>query len=317
MNILFLGNFEAHHSSETYYRNTLQKMGHNVICVQEGKQTCNSLLLAINREKPDYFFWVHTHGWHTPDMEKFLQACKHVGIITFAYHLDLYLGIQREIQMENDPFFKVDHFFTVDALMARHLNENTECNGHFLPAGVYEDDCYREAPSPEKYPHEIIFTGATNYHPEWPYRKKLVSWLKDTYGNKFAHYGPGGLDSIRGYPELNKLYASAKIVIGDTLCKDFTYPFYSSDRLFEVIGRGGFLIYPEIKGLDKYYKDMDDIVYYTFNDFNNLKFLIDKFLADNSAREVIMNRGFWRTRKEHTYRHRFEEILLYLEGFKK
>jgi hypothetical protein len=317
MTILFLGNFESEHSSENYYKRTLEKMGHTIYPVQEGTFNVKILYEAINVHAIDLFFWVHTHGWITPGIEGFLDKCRLNKITSFAYHLDLYLGIQREIQMVNDPFFKVDHFFTVDSLMARHLNENTECKAHFLPAGIFEDDCYRESPNHKKYPHEIIFTGATNYHPEWPYRQKLVSWLKQTYGDKFAHYGPGGLDSVRGYPELNRLYASAKIVIGDTLCKDFTYPFYSSDRLFEVIGRGGFLIYPEIKGLDKYYKEMDDVVYYEFDNFDNLKALIDHFLVDDLGREVIMNRGFWRTRKEHTYRHRFEEILLCLEGDKK
>ena len=58
---------------------------------------------------------------------------------------------------------------------------------------------------------------------------------------------------IRG-KELNDLYATAKVVVGDTLCKGFNYPYYFSDRLFETTGRGGFLIHPYIKGLEDYFE---------------------------------------------------------------
>jgi hypothetical protein len=309
MTILFLGNFEAEYSSENYYKKTLEAMGHEVVTVQEGKNDAHSLTYELITSGAKLFFWVHTHGWRTPGIEDFLQKCRELGVKSFAYHLDLYMGIQRETQLYKDPFFKVDYFFTVDALMARWLNEQTGyAKGYFVPAGVYEGDCVVGTMNREKYPYEIIFTGSTHYHHEWPYRKKLVEWLKATYGNKFGHYGPGGMESVRG-PELNNLYASAKIVIGDTLCKDFTYPHYSSDRLFEVIGRGGFLIYPDIKGLDDFYKDSDDYRTYRFDDFGGLKLLIDHYLTHPEEAFNIRMRGHFRTRMEHTYRHRLQHIL--------
>jgi hypothetical protein len=312
MTILFLGNFEAEFSSENYYKKTLESMGNLVIPQQENKATFDNLLRVIDTDHVDLFFWVHTHGWEISRIDSFLALCRLRGIKSFAYHLDLYLGIQRQVMIDTHPFFKVDYFFTVDRLMAEYLTQKGLSIGIAMPAGVFERDCYLEAPNHEKYPHEIIFTGSMHYHPEWPYRQKLINWLKETYGEKFAHYGGGGLPSVRGWPELNKLYASAKIVIGDTLCKDFKYPYYSSDRLFEVIGRGGFLIYPYIEGLEKFYTDFDDVVYYTFNDFENLKALIDHFLDDYERREIIRNRGFWRTRSQHTYKSRFTDMFEYL-----
>lgn len=313
-NILFLGNFEAEFSSENYYRKTFEKLGHTVIPMQEGKATVGSFMdvMVNQKEKIDLFFWVHTHGWNTPNIDIFLYDLKVNKIPSVAYHLDLYMGIQRERNLLSDPFFTVDHFFTVDKLMADWLNNRSVhamplAQGHFLPAGVFEDDCFLGTPNKEKYPHEIIFTGSKGYHPEWPYRPKLIDWLHDTYGDRFGHYGGGGLPTVRG-PELNNLYASAKVVVGDTLCKDFKYPYYSSDRLFEVTGRGGFLIYPKIEGIRDFFGGKE-LVIYDYNDFEGLHYSINFCLRNEDFREAIRSACHLRAKNEHTYTHRLQTLL--------
>jgi hypothetical protein len=327
MRILFLGNFEVSYSSESHYKKTLELMGHEVITVQEGRMQVSELHSRIGdvSQEPclqiDYFFWVHTHGWRMPGIEGFLGRCRELKIPTFAYHLDLYLGIQRERELYNDPFFTVDHFFTVDKMMADWLNDNRKqqsageykyAQGHFLPAGVFGPECYMGTPDREKYPHDIVFTGSKTYHPEWPYRPQLIDWLRETYGNRFGHYGGGGLPTLRG-DDLNNLYASAKVVIGDTLCKNFKYPFYSSDRLFEVTGRGGFLIYPSIQGLPNYFTGLSEIIFYDFGNFPMLRSLIDYYCVYDGHREMIRRNGHERAKREHTYHHRLDEIFRVLE----
>lgn len=305
MRILFLGNFEAEFSSENYYLKTFRKLGHEVICFQEGKT--DGVNIHITKDV-DMFFWVHTHGWKTPNIGITLDCCRKLNTPSVAYHLDLYMGIPREKMLFNDPYFQVDHFFTVDKLMADWLNANTRCQGHFLPAGVFEDECFLGTANKEKYPHDIVFTGSTNYHPEWPYRGQLIRWLKETYGSRFGHYGPGGLPTVRG-PELNNLYASAKVVVGDTLCKGFDYPWYTSDRLFEVCGRGGCLIYPTIKGISYFYDFGTEIHTYQFENFGDLRRIIEYCLdypqVVTDTRVAALNR----TISEHTYTHRMQKII--------
>lgn len=309
MRIAFIGNFSSEHSSENYYRKTFESLGHDVIQLQENNTSVSQVLEASLSS--DFLFWVHTHHWQfgkQNDVKNMLKRLKEVGKPSVGYHLDLFMGLQRERDLKSDPYWNIEHFFTVDKLMADHLNKNTKTKGYFLPAGVPESECLIGTPDHKKYPHEIIFTGSKGYHREYPYRVELINWLQSTYGDRFAHYGGGGKETIRG-KELNTLYCSAKIVVGDTLCKGFNYPEYLSDRFFEVPGRGGFMIFPYIQGAERHFESNEEMVFYEFGDFGDLKGKIDHYLQDHTNREAIRRAGFERAKREHTYRHRIEHII--------
>jgi hypothetical protein len=226
-------------------------------------------------------------------------------IPSIAYHLDLYMGLERWKEYQESDYFGVTHFFTVDKLMANWLNENTRTIAYYLPAGVFSQEAIY---TPETIKHQIVFTGSKSYHKEWPYRTELIDWLEHTYGSRFEHYGNDGIRRVRGL-DLNHLYASTKIVIGDTLCPDFEYPDYWSDRIYEVTGRGGFIIHPYIQGLETQFKIGTEIATYQYGDFDQLKSLIDYYLDNEIPREAMRNQGHARTKADHTYRNRWEAIF--------
>ncbi len=312
--IAFLGNFDVDYTSESHYKKTLEAMGVKVIPLQEGRAT----YIDITRVLPesDMFFWVHTHNFQTPRIEEALLMCKDLKIPSVGYHLDLWLGIEREKDLETDPYWKIDYFFSVDQRMVDLLNSREDLpKAFFLPAGVFGEECYL-GQKREGYAHDVIFVGSRGYHKEWPYRGQLISWLEQTYGPRFAQYGGGGRGTIRG-KDLNDLYASAKVVVGDTLCKDFTYPEYLSDRIFETTGRGGFLIHPYIRGMEKHFELLGkekEVQAYPFGDFEHLKYAIDYYLQNNEEREAIRLRGHKRTRLNHTYTKRLEQLIKTVEN---
>lgn len=311
MRVTFLGNFGVDYSSETHHKKSLESLGHEVIALQETQ--ASSQLVLQEAYKSDMFVWVHTHGWQTPGtipMRRVLQRLKAKNIPTVTYHLDLWLGLQRQNDLARDPVYTdIEWFFTVDPLMADWFNKNTRVKGRYLRAGVIESEMKLEH---VPYEHEIIFVGSKGYHPEWPWRPQLIDHLSQTFGTKFEHFGGDGLGVVRGGP-LTELYNRSKIVIGDSLVKNFDYPGYWSDRLYETVGRGGFIIFPRIEGLETEFvidpvHGKQELATYQFGDLEQLDASINWYLEHDDVREKIRELGFERC-KQYTYKKRWETII--------
>ena len=216
MKIVFVGNFRVDFTSETHHANTLVSMGHKVIRMQETECTTDQIL--ENGLKSDVVVWVHTHGWNTlgnVSITSMSDQLRQAGVPLISYHLDLWMGLNRQKDLDTEYYKALHHFFTVDKLMADYLNENTNTIGHFMPAAVYDKEVYiHKDYDPAYFEHEVVFVGSRGYHPEWPYRPQLIDWLAANY--KFTHVGGDGIGVVRG-DALNRLYAKSKIAIGDTL----------------------------------------------------------------------------------------------------
>lgn len=308
MKITFVGNHGVSYSSENHHCLTLESMGHTVVRLQEGQATSEQILTEAT--KSDLLVFIHTHGWKTPGtltMSQVFDMLHKMGKPTLTYHLDLWLGLERQKDLENDDFYKsIGHFFTVDKLMADWFNENSNVKGHYLQAGVFDQECYIDKSGG---PHnDVIFVGSKGYHPEWPYRPQLINWLASSYSSRFKHFGGDGLGTVRE-AALNQLYGSSKIAVGDTLCIGFDYPYYWSDRVYETLGRGGFLIHPYIKGMEEHFEDKKHLVFYEYGNFEQLKELIDYYLEHEDERENIRLAGHEHVKAHHTYKQRWEKIL--------
>ncbi|KZS63080.1 hypothetical protein A4G28_04405 [Mycobacterium ostraviense] len=297
------------HSSETHHALSLESLGHDVVKLQEGRATGEQILeesLAA-----DALVFVHTHSWSTPglELETVLRILNRAGTPTLTYHLDLWRGLQRQRDLDRDPFYRsIGWFFTVDKLMADWFRQKTAVKGEFMPAGVLEAECYI-SDGPSEHANDVIFVGSRNYHHEWRWRGELLDWLRKTYGSRFTHIGgDGDTGTIRG-EALNRAYANSKVAVGDTLCIGFEYPFYASDRLFECAGRGGAQVWPYIKGVDDWFTDREHLRFFQFGDFDNLRDNIDYLLEHDDERENMRRAGHELVKNNHTYRHRWQTIL--------
>ena len=310
--IVFLGNFEVSYSSENHHAKSLESLGHTVCKLQE--RTIKDSFVLQQAMNSDLFIWVHTHNWATPGrlgMAHVLEELKKANIPTMTYHLDLWFGLERQKDLEEDDFYKtIGHFFATDKLMTDWFNENTNVKGHFLPAGVYDKECYiHEDYNKYEFDYDVIFVGSKRYHHEHKYRAELIDFLRRIYGKRFLHVGgDGDTGTVRGN-DLNRIYAKSRIAVGDSLNIDFNYPYYTSDRLFESTGRGGFTIYPRIKGLEEYFVDEEEIVFYEHGNLKDLEEKINYYLEHDEERESIRMAGNKRTKSDHTYVNRWSTIL--------
>lgn len=306
MKIAILGNFSYAHSTEQHHLQALTDLGHTVVPLQEGATTAGQLVSQARTA--DLLLWVHTHGWDTPGgITSALRELRRAGTPTIAYHLDLWRGIGREKDLTGGhPYLSaVRDFFTVDPGMADWLNTHTSVRGHYLTAAVAHRECWT-VPAPTQ-DLDVVFVGSHRYHPEWNYRATLLLKLTERYGARF-HVIPGAGKAVRG-AELNRLYGRTKVVVGDTLCPGFDYPGYWSDRVYETLGRGGFLIHPRIPGMDVEFRDGEHLVYYDYTDFDGLFARIDHYLAAPAERETIRASGHAEVHARHTYLHRWQTIL--------
>lgn len=324
MKIFYVGNFNQSHCTEVHLANTLESLGHEVIRVQENSHTPDTLTNFINNNQFDLFLFTRTWG-ETVTLEH-LALLRERKIPSVSYHLDLYIGLARKYShhgktleevFKTDAFWNTDFVFTPDGdPVSQTIFEANGIKHQYMKAGVYKPECIKaKRDLLDDYKHEVLFVGGGDkigspniyVHSEWEYRNELVTWLYDTYGSRFTKFGHPQ-NTIRN-EELNQLYTDTKVVVGDSVCIGFNHTDYWSDRVYETIGRGGFLIHPYIKGLEEEFTDGETIVFYEYGNFNQLKEKIDYYLTNDEAREKIRKAGFELVKNKCTYTERLSRMI--------
>jgi len=317
MRILYVGNFAGEGSplgwcpNAEYIADTLKSLGHEVNSLNECDVTaeevieaakdCDFILTEEARLKGDF------QNDEKNKKDVLLNLFKPVlesGKPIVAWLTNIFFGImRREDHVLFNPIFKADIVFSTDGGHDAEF-KSAKVNHRLLRQGIYEPEAYI---SRKKYPTDaqIGFVGSV-YSEIWPYRKQLIEFLKYTYGGRFEHFGQSG--EIRHDP-LNDLCGTLKIVVGDSVRS----PHYWSNRIYEIIGRGGFFIHPIVEGLDEEFTPYEHFIQYKLGDFENLKRIIDYYLEHDEEREAIRMAGFEHCKKNHTYMHRVKEMLRVLQ----
>src|SRR5215831_4658075 len=242
--VVFVGNFSVPFSTESHHKWTWEQMGWEVTALQENQTSTDIIVAAC--QTAQLFQYTHTHGWETGgtfSMDEALEKIRKMGVPSFSYHLDVYWGLNRLDQRENrigkHASWKVDHFFSTDGAHEEEY-KNRGVNHHWMPPAVVGYGCYKGESRPA-LSTDVAFIGSSTYHPEYPFRGRLIQALQSKYGDRFNVF-----TGMRE-KQLNDLYASVKVVVGDHCFAGL--PHYWSDRLPETCGRGGFIVYPETEGM--------------------------------------------------------------------
>lgn len=308
MHVAYRGNFGVSFSTESHVAASLEHLGHTVVRLQEDKVSWAETIKAC--ERADLFLWTSTHSYAL----KWDGAAKAVETLnemlpTAAFHLDLFFGLNRSGSVTREPWFKLKFCFTADGDHPEEF-EAAGVNHHWSLPGVYHAECQLGS-ARDKFKSDLAFVGSWqgHYHQEWRGRFDLVEWLRNGYGTSVRFWPEPGKHAVRGL-ELCDLYASVKIVVGDSCFAD-TAKRYTSDRVYETVGRGGFLLYPRIEAVEAELIDKVHLCYYTPGDWDELRDLVKHWLHpdQDAQRAAIRKAGSAFVREHCSYLNRLTAML--------
>lgn len=221
---------------------------------------------------------VYTHGLTTPEMLAYLQ------------HFDIQLVV-------NDSVLPDYQANGINAAYWQVAYEPVDDNN--LPA----------MPA-----HDVVFLGNAYSEP----RQQLGRMLQNMQGVNVGLYGRGWKwgngDTTYNFPAGTALYQNSKIAIGDNQYQDQRG--FVSNRLFEALAAGAFLLHQTIPGLEELTGLVDGVHYVAFTDLNDLQRKVQYWLQTRRIEKRIeiaaAGRAF--VRQHHSFDARVDELLGLLEG---
>lgn len=310
LRFLQIGNLEPPHSTENELRKAIEFAGHSVTSLQEHERGTFDRAARMLADF-DLVFWTRTlhPRMDTVAMRRMLDAARSAGVPTVGYHLDLWHGLPRASEIGSHPFFEVDLLCTADG---GHDDEWAKLgiDHAWFPPGVSEAECEPGTPRPN-YASDVAFVGSwAGYHPEHVHRYELVSHLQRQWAGRVELWPKRGEHAVRG-PALRDLYASVKVVVGDSCLCASGITRYCSDRLPETLGRGGFLLHPHVSGVTDgtLYTDGVHLRCWEAGDWAELDRLIGYYLAESDERAHIAEQGRAHVLAHHTYTRRIGELV--------
>lgn len=311
MKITYIGNFEPEYSTENDVRKAYESLGHTVLKIQENKTNINQIRQAMASSD----MLLITSTWDNAiDLKEWITLMQELALQkkpTATLHLDTFWGKSRGgRKWWLNPMFHTAYIFTADG----DYQDEWEAFGKnhiWLPPAV-RHDAVKFGNFREEYACDVAFVGSNGigYHEDvWSYRRELVDTLRSIcLKNGWSFKNPGGDDpKINRNDDMNDFYASADVTVGDSLCIKKEDSEYWSDRVSEATGRGGLLIMPEIKAIEKIYKH--SVPTYKWSDWNDLEAKISTYLKNQKANIHAREMALETTRESHTYVDRVNTIF--------
>ena len=294
--IFYIGGFSKSYDSEVYIAHGFRQLGVDIKCWDESLNLPLDMLLErIEMFNPDFVLLSKNKKYGKPLIERLRGK-----YLTVSWLFDLYHDLPREMgcqrSAKDSPFY-ADRVFMSDGGEVGIQKET-------IRQGIHEPEAVLGKANVD---HDVVFIGSDTYFG----RHKMIEFLKETYGDRFAHYGMGGKPEVRGL-ELNNLLAGSKVVVGDSVHS----PNYWSNRIYEVIGRGGFLLHPKVEGLDEEFEPYKHYIPFERGNFEQIKEIVDYYISHDKEREKIRLAGFDFCKTNYKYQDRCLTLLQKVIGTK-
>lgn len=322
LRVALIAQFTVEHATGNDLKDTLESLGVDVWPLQEQDQVAwQALIDAIEvGEGPDAVIWNRTPtlaaAIRLETRYLMLDTAVRAGVPTIAFHLDRWWGLKREHEVFRDPYFRCQYVFTADGHDPGRWKA-AEVNHFWSPPAIAARNCVKGTLVPH-LAAEVVFIGTWwGYHREWGHREDLILWLQRYYGRAFLAIPTVRQAQIRGQAFTDQV-ASARVIVGDScLVPDENGPWtnYCSDRVFEVPGRGGFLVHPYVRGIC--WPDAEDtlmvpgqhLACWNLGDFEAMRDVINHYLVQDHERRKVVDDGYNHVLAHHTYTHRIKAVF--------
>lgn len=178
---------------------------------------------------------------------------------------------------------------------------------HGIPT-AYWQIAYEPVPDdlPIERGHDLLFMA----NPYSESRRELATVLREIspntglYGYSWGETGSGNTfyDFARGAA----LYRNCKIAIGDN---QYGNKGFVSNRLFEALANGAFLLHEAIPGLEELTGLIDGVHYVSWRGYEDLRAKARSYLANEKARRAIAEQGEAFVRMYHSFDVRVDELF--------
>lgn len=276
MKFYYLGNF-GKYSTETYMADALSAIGHNVKRVQITNELTARQIIHDSCDSDVLLFGKLT------SVRGAKELIANAKPLTVCWVCDVYPWQGRD-------WFDVH--FLADVVITTGSG-----NHHVVRQGIPENQ--KKIIRSNVKTQDVLFVGSLHYKD----RINLDVFLKQTYGEKYRLVGEK--DEARG-DDLTVLLSKTKIVVGDSVPQNN----YWSNRIYEITGRGGFIIHPYVQGIETEWSIGKNLVTYPYGDYEKLKNQIDYYLSNDDEREKIREAQF---KNCPTYTQRAKELVAVIE----
>lgn len=208
-----------------------------------------------------------------------------------------------------DEYNEFDHVFVASDIWADHLKTKLNVPVESLIQCTDPELFYPERSC--EYKHDLLFVGNSRN-----VFRKIVKDLLPTdkdfglYGNYWDQFVDKKYITGRHIPntELHKAYSSCKVLLNDHW-EDMAEKGFISNRLFDGLAAGAFIISDEIQGAREIFGD----VLVTYSNADELHDLIDYYLDNDLERVKKVEKGREIVLANHTFSKRAEHILDVIE----
>ncbi len=166
-------------------------------------------------------------------------------------------------------------------------------NLYELPQATCVDKRRSTGEKKDEYNIPIVFLGQV-----YGERANFTRNMLARYGNAFKVVNDVFDDNLTNLCESARVFVSPLYPQTD---------FYWSNRVYQIIGRGGFIIMPRLEGLTWEFKEGEHIEYY--RSFEELCQKIDYYLEHEEERNKVRKAGQKHCLENYTYEKRLKEML--------